>query len=276
VLRIFVFLILGIFVFGALFIWWSYGRFGAEIAADINTLRADARKSNTTVTSEMLASLPEPARRYLDYAGIVGTQIPAIVRVTQTGRIRSSADAGWLDLEGEETYSIYPPAFVWRAFLPSRSMPIVIGRDEYLDNKGSILMKMAGIVPIANESGKELAAAGLMRFLNEMMWFPAAFLSNKVTISTDSDNSFGVALADGDLMATATVFVDAEGRFVNFRAQRYNSGTKSMETWETPMTEYGEFSGIKVPIAGSAVWKLADGDFTYIELKVTGVAYDPH
>jgi hypothetical protein len=75
--------------------------------------------------------------------------------------------------------------------------------------------------------------------------------------------------------ATGTLVVDGEGRLVNFRARRFNTTTRTLETWETPMSRHDERAGVRVPVEGSAVWKLADGDFAYIELSIDAVSYDP-
>jgi hypothetical protein len=40
------------------------------------------------------------------------------------------------------------------------------------------------------------------------------------------------------------------------------------------MAEYGEFAGLRLPVRGSAVWKLADGDVEYIDVTVTELEYD--
>jgi hypothetical protein len=206
---------------------------------------------------------------------VVGTAIPGIVRVRQHGRIRSSPAAAWMNWEATEVYSTQPPAFVWRAYLPRKRLPVVIGRDEYLQGEGSILMKAAAIYPVADERGEALGAAGLMRYLNEMIWFPAAFLGSNVTIGPADEDSFTATIADRGTTVTATLFVDGEGRLVNFRARRFNTATGRLEVWETPMTHHGERAGSQVPVAGSAVWKLADGDFAYIELSVDAVSYAP-
>ena len=118
-----------------------------------------------------------------------------------------------------------------------------------------------------------IAAAGLMRYLNEMMWFPAAFLGSNVKISAIDDASFGVSIADRGMVAEAALFVDASGQLTNFRARRYNTGSRSMETWETPITAYRSYTGLLLPSAGSAVWKLGAGDLDYIELEITSVTY---
>ena len=253
----------------------AYLRFDDQIASDVNALRTAARNvADPVVTEATLRSLPEAARRYFVFAGVVGRSIPSVVSLSQVGRIRSSASAAWMNFEAEETYSIDPPGFVWRAWFPSRRAPMVLGRDEYLGGSGTILMKALGLVPIADEHGDEMGAAGLMRFLNEAMWFPAALLRRNVTISSDDDSSFRVAMTDGAITADATLFVDADGRLVNFRARRFNTGTHSIETWETPVAEYADFNGIKLPGKGLATWKLASAEFVYIELTVTRVVYE--
>ena len=264
----------GVVAVAAIGIAAAYAVLLRNISGDIARLRAEAEGGGRIVTEAMLAPLPPPARRYFEHAGVVGTAIPRIVRLTQKGRIRSSAEAGWMTLEAEETYSVDPPAFVWQAWFPRAGLPLVVGRDEYLDGAGSILMKLLALVPVADERGDEMRAAGLMRFLNEMVWFPAAYLGDHVKIGAVDDRSFTVTIADRGIAATGTLVVDEAGRAVTFRARRYDTGTRSVETWETPFTAEGVRAGLTVPTDGSALWKRPGGDFTYIELSVGDIVYD--
>ena len=257
-----------------LFIGWSYARFSRAITTDIRRLIATAARNQVVVTPDMVSALPAPARRYFEHSGVVGKPIPRLVRLRQVGRIRANPTDKWMELEAEEFYSTSPPAFVWRAYFPKARLPIVLGRDEYLDGAGSIVMKMLAVYPVANERGQELGPAGLMRYLNEMAWFPAAFLGENVTIEPVDEACFRVTIADRGMTATALLFVDESGRLTNFRAQRFHTGTRTMETWETPMAKHGVLEGLRLPIAGAAVWKLKNGDFPYIELDVTDVKYD--
>jgi hypothetical protein len=165
-----------------------------------------------------------------------------------------------MSFEADETYSINPPALVWRAAFPVRATPMVLGRDVYLDGKGSILMKMLAVLPVADEHGDELRAAGLMRYLNEVAWFPAALLGDNVEIIERDEQSFLVRLEDRGLVAEGIVFVDEVGRMTNFRAQRFNTATRSIQTWETPITDYADYQGFKLPSSGSALWRSLEGD----------------
>jgi hypothetical protein len=40
------------------------------------------------------------------------------------------------------------------------------------------------------------------------------------------------------------------------------------------MSRHGVFEGLQLPVKGSAVWKLKDGDFDYIEIEVSELKYD--
>jgi len=266
--------VLVVVVAGAAFVLASSWRWSSEIDGDIAELIAATSRESVVVSADRLGGLPAAVQRYLAWSGVVGTTIPSVVRIRQTGRIRGAATSSWMALEADEVYSTRPPAFVWRAFFPKRSLPLVFGRDEYLDGKGSIVMKGLGVYPLAELSSDDLGPAGLMRYLNEMMWFPAAFLGDNVGWTAVDDNSAQVTLTDRGMSATATVVFDDDGRPVNFTALRFNTDTRRLERWETPMSAYGRFAGLNLPTKGAAVWKLADGDFTYVELDITDVSYD--
>lgn len=252
----------------------SYWRWVEAIGADIRALRASAARDVILVSDAMIAALPAPVRRNLAFSGVAGTAIPATVEIGQRGRIRSAPGAGWMAFDAVEHYGTRPPAFVWKASFPTRNLPLVLGRDEYLDGKGSILMKLLAVKTVADERGESLRDAALMRYLNEMMWFPAAFAGRNLTWTAIDDNAAQATITDRGASATGTFFFDAEGRITNFSALRFNTATRAMETWETPISAYGTFGKLRLPSSGAAVWKSAAGDFAYIEIDVTDVAYD--
>jgi len=272
-LRLIVLSLVVVLVAAGGFIGWSYWSFRHSIDAEVAALVAAAGASPDTITQADLARLPAPVSRYLRASGVVGRPVPSIVRLKQVGRLRGAPDADWMSFEAEQVYSTNPPAFLWRAWFASRSMPIVMGRDAYLDGASSIEMRMLGAFPVASESGDALIEAGLMRYLNEIMWFPQAYVGDNVTWRAVDARSAEVTISDRGHSATGTVFFDDEGRLINFRGGRYNTETGNIETWETPISAHGEFDGVAVPVAGQGVWKLDSGDFAYIELRIVDIAY---
>jgi hypothetical protein len=52
--------------------------------------------SSAIITSEMLAGLPEPVRRYLEFSGVLGKPFVRSAIVKQTGKIRQGPEKPWM------------------------------------------------------------------------------------------------------------------------------------------------------------------------------------
>jgi hypothetical protein len=254
-------------------------RFGRLVEADRHRLLAAPRPLHPPlVTEDMLAGLPEPAQRYLRYAGVVGKPLVDTVRVRQRCRMRPAPNGMSFGLVAEQWYSVEPPGFIWDATVPVGCVPVIRGRDGYLDRHGLMTIKAGSLIPFVNASGPEMDQASLLRHLSEMPWFPSAFLRDRISWEAIDDSTVRVSITDGDLTATGTLEIDAEGRLVAFRSERHAMVGKAFELrpWSAPTYAYGEFEGLRLPTSGAAVWTLPDGtELPYIEVELTDVAYDP-
>ncbi len=228
------------------------------------------------ITEAHLLALPEVVQRYLRYSQVVGKEPIRTVRLKQIGKMRQSAQQPWMKLDAEEYYSVNPPGFVWVGTIRKGGFPLVRARDRYLDGKGNMQIKLGTIFTIADATGAATDQAALMRYLNEMIWFPTAFLAPNVSFEPVDQTSAKVTLTDAGKHVTATMFFDEEGRPTDFVAPRYRavSGTSELTTWSTPMTAYGEFGGFKLPVRAKAVWKLPEGDLEYIDVVIPAVDYN--
>ena len=254
-------------------------RFDRLVEADRRRLLEQPRPSHPPLaTEEMLAGLPEPAQRYLRHAGVVGRPLVDTVRLRQVCRMRPGPGRMTLPLVAEQWYTVEPPGFVWDATVPVAGIPVVRGRDGYLEGRGLMTIRLGSLVPFIDASGPEMDQASLLRHLSEMPWFPSAFLRERVTWEAIDDSTVRVSIADGDLRATGTLEIDAEGRLVAFRSERHAMVGKGFELrpWTAPTHAYGELEGLRLPVKGAAVWTLPDGtDLPYIELELTELEYDP-
>lgn len=229
------------------------------------------------VTEEMLQKLPDPVKRYLLYAGVVGRPIVQTVRLKQVGRIRKDTKQPWMNFDAKQYYSVNPPGFVWVAYMRIFGLPIVRVRDSYMEGKGNMLIKALSLFTIGNSAGKELDQGAMMRYLNEMTWFPSAFLGNNISFEPIDANSAKVTLKDMGKSITAMMYFDDDGKFINFTAPRYRdmgNNKFELENWSTPIREYGEFGGLKLPKKGSGVWNLKE-DLEYIDVTVTDLEHNP-
>jgi hypothetical protein len=183
----------------------------------------------------------------------------------------------WLPIEAEQYYSVQPPGFVWNATMRMGALPLARGRDMYLNGEGNMLIKIGSLFTVVDATGKEMDQGSLMRYLSEMIWFPSAFLGDNISFEAVDDNAAHVTLTDRGRSVTGTMYFDAEGKLTDFVAQRYAmvEGGYELRTWSTPVTEYGELAGLKLPVKGKAVWKLPEGDLEYIDVTITNIQYNP-
>jgi hypothetical protein len=246
------------------------------VRRDVQALHARASPARAgVVTEQMLADLPEPVRRYLRYTGVVGKPSPGTIRLRQKGKMRLGPGQPWVPLDAEEHYSVQPPGFVWAGTARLGPLPVARARDMYAGGEGRLLVKVASLWPVVDASGAQMNQGEMMRYLNEMVWFPAAFLADNISFQAVDDSSAHVTLTDQGQTATGTLVFDNQGRLTDFVAQRYRTpDASSPQTWSTPITGYGEFEGLRLPARGKAAFKLPGGDFEYIEVTVTGLRYD--
>ena len=254
-------------------------RFGRGVEVDRGRMLGRPRPAHPPlVTEDMLAALPEPAQRYLRYAGVVGRPMVDTVRVRQVCRMRPAPDGFSFPLVAEQWYSVEPPGFIWDATVPIASVPVVRGRDAYIEGQGLMTIKAGSLIPIVDAAGPEVDQAALMRHLSEMPWFPSAFLRERVSWEAIDEATVRVSITDGDRSASGTLTIDPEGRLVDFQSMRYAMVGDGFELrpWTAPTYAYGEFEGLRLPVRAGAVWTLPDGSsFPYIEVELTDVLFDP-
>ena len=228
------------------------------------------------ITEAHLQALPEVVQRYLRYSQVVGKETIRTVRLKQIGRIRQSAQQPWMSLDAEEYYCVNPPGFLWVGIMRKAGLPLVRAWDRYRDGKGNMQIKLGTIFTLANAMGEEMDQGSMTRYLSEMIWFPTAFLGPNVSFEPMDQTSARVTLTDLGKQVTGNMYFDEKGRLTDFVAPRYRevSGKYELETWSTPITGYGEYEGLKLPVEGKAVWKLKEGDLEYIDVAIPALEYN--
>jgi hypothetical protein len=232
----------------------------------------------TVITEDDIKDFPESVQRYLRYTGVIGRPRVAFVRLRQSGAMRPKPDGKWFPLRAEEYYTVDNPGFVWKGCLAFAPLFSAIAQDMYLNGQGTMHVKLLSIFTVVNAAGKEMDEASLMRYFNEMQWFPTSLVSDKVQWSALNANSARATLTDRGLSVSAVFCFDPEGRITNFIAERGRStdGGQLVRTkWSTPISEYGMYAnGLRLPSKGEAVWHLDSGAYSYIKLEITDVEYD--
>jgi hypothetical protein len=230
------------------------------------------------LTEADIAHLPEPVQRWLTFSGVVGRERPATVRLRQEGEIRMSEDGAWMPFTADQYYTTDPPSFIWH--VDAKMMPLIsfAGRDKYIDGHGNMDIRVLSLIPVVNETGEHMDQGTLVRYLNEVMWFPAGAVSPYISweaVPDDPDAAIAT-MTHGGTTVEATFYFDADGRLTNMMAHRYQDagGEVTWLPWWTPISEYGEFDGLRLPVAGEAYWEQETGDFTYVRLRIVDIEYN--
>ncbi len=249
--------------------------FDRRVSGEIQELLGPHRTaSHAGVSADQIAALPEPVQRWLRWSGAaVDRSIPATVRLRQQGELRLGG-RGWVPFTAEEYYSTQPPAFLWKADVSIAPGVHVVGKDSYLGGRGTLEMRLLGLFPVAQDEGADMDKGDLLRFLNEIMWFPGGALLPEISWEAIDDDSARAVLSHGGVSGTAVFFFDAEGRPTNMAADRFDRDYGAVVPWSTPFHAYGEFDGVRVPTEGEAVYTREEGNFEYIRVTVIDVDYN--
>ncbi len=233
--------------------------------------------SDERISEADLKDLPRAVQRYLKYSGVVGKPRYQVVRLTQEGEMCMAPGKKWIPLKAVEYYITSKPGFVWFGKINFAPLVSATAVDSYVGGEGRMLVKLISTIPVVNQKGDEMKQASLMRFLNEMTWFPTAFLNDNISWEQIDDRSALVMIMDHGLEAEGTLKIDDTGRMVDFVAKRHRLEGKELKlrTWRTPISVHGDIAGLNLPVEGEALYELETGDFPYIRVQVTNLEFDP-
>jgi hypothetical protein len=237
--------------------------------------RSIENAQNQIITEEDIVTLPVPVQKYLRITGVIGREKITTVRLKQQGSFRQGENP-WMEFNAEQYYTPDPPSFVWIADMKAFPILHVKGRDLYSEGQGNMLIKIPPFITIADARGKEITQGTLLRYLNEIMWFPAAYVNEYIQWKAIDDYRAEATMTYLGTTVSALLYFDNDGRLMNFEADRYytEKGMYSLQKWTTPIKEYGSIKGMYLPIKGEGVWKLPSGDFPYIRLEITDIEYN--
>jgi hypothetical protein len=253
---------------------WSF-KVIATVTEKTNTQTQSARTSSV-VTEADLSGLPPPVQRYMNFTGVVGKPWINTVHLKYTGKFRMALDKPWMPIHADQVYTTNPPGFLWKAQFKFAGLPLMFGTDSYKAGHSHMQGKVAGLFTVVDGQGDEVDQGTSIRYLQEMTWFPIAYLGENISWKAVDDHAADVTLHDNGKDFTGRMYFDDAGRLLTFVAQRYGdfNGSYQVQTWTTPTREYGLFCGLKLPVAGLGVWQLASGDFSYVDVHLTAVEYN--
>ncbi len=251
--------------------------FRRMVESDVRKIFGDSKSSEPDlVTEDDIKDLPEPVQRYLKYTKIIGREKIETVKLQYKGIFRLREDQKGMPLKVEQYYKTDPPSFVWYGNIEPVPLVSVKARDMLYLGRGNTLIKLLGLITIGEVTGPEIDQGTLVRYLSELIWFPSAALCDYIWWEPIDINSAKATIYYQGVDGSAVFVFNDKGEITNVIADRYmdDNGEQVLRKWSTPIQEYMEADGIRIPSKGGAIWHLSSGDFKYIELELTHIEYN--
>ncbi len=241
-------------------------------------IRQAQQARSEIITEADLAPLPEPVQRYLRYTQVLGKPRIKCVKVRQTGLMRTSPTQKWMPVEAVQYSTLTGPlSRTWYARIKIGPLTLLNGFDRYDNGAGRMLIRLLSLFPVVNISGPEIDLSALIIFVNDMVMWPTAFLSDYIHWEPiDSGSACARVDLNGRQFSAVCVFNDL-GEMVDFvTEQRYATFGKEFKQmkWSTPFRRYREANGLRIPSEGEAIWHMPEGEFPYIQATIGDVLYD--
>jgi hypothetical protein len=238
------------------------GALGLQLVRWRDAARADAvwkRLAHTadpdpaTFDPAMVSELPEPARRYFEFAIAPGTPLAAVAMIEMDGEIGlgTKAAPGYLPMQARQILA--PSGLVWK-IEAGKGFSRISGSDGLDDGISWTRFWLLDVLPVVRAGGgADHARAAFGRVVAEsVFWTPAALLPAKdVSWEPVSDSVARATVRRGGLVQTVDVTVAEDGRPTRVVIPRWTNanpeGVYRLQPFGGELFEFRNFDGFTLP-----------------------------
>jgi hypothetical protein len=225
-----------------------------------------------------IAHLPAPVKKYVIYSGAIGKSRPQNVRIAFNAEMFMKPGARPMNASSEQYnfYGDYTRLFLMKAskfFIPFHAF------HTYGNQQATFKVRVANLFNIVDQSGDDLTSAETVTILNDMCIFvPGNLYDNRLSWKDIDSLSSQVTLENGKYKVSAILYFNEKGELINFVSEdRYalqDDGTLKKVRWTTPVSDYKELEGRRIPTYGETIWNYPEGDFTYGTFRLKDITYN--
>lgn len=254
---------------------WSFrALYNREIAIGLQGQPAQVK----LLTKADAAHLPPAVQRYLVFVGAMDKPQVWNYRLRFSGALRNGPDDRWMPMTAYQQSFTNPPA---RLFLVESSMFGVPFNafHRYVGSEATFKVKLASLLTVVDAHGAEMNRSETVTLLNDMFILaPATLIDPNIAWEEIDAQTVRATFANAGNTVSAVVTFDGSGALVNFISDdRYRTSdgrTYEKLRWSTPMSDWREFDGRRLPAKGRAIWTLPKGEFAYGQFEILEVQYN--
>lgn len=201
-------------------------------------------------SADMVAGLPESARRFFTFAMAEGTPLYTVARLEMVGQfgMGDAGSPGYKPMRATQVLAA-PEGFVWAMSSGSGAM-----RMSGSDSRAWTRFWVCGLLPVARFGGNaDHTRSAFGRHVAEaVFWTPAAVLPGpNVSWEPVSENVARMTMRHGDLEQTVDVTIAENGRPLHVSFLRWSDAnpekTYRLQPFGGYLSEFREFDGYCLP-----------------------------
>jgi hypothetical protein len=244
-----------------------------DVKAQLGTIKNINQK---VIQSSDLAHLPPPVQRYLEYVGVIGKPTVTHFRLEFNGEMRQK-EKDWFSFSSTQHNTFHEPCRLFFIKGKMKGMPLS-GYHLYQGENAQIMIKALSLFPVVHVEGAEMFQSETVTFFNDLCLFaPINLVDPAIEWEEISSNRARAHFTNKGVTITADLIFNEQGQLVNFISDdRFaaENGDMKQYRFSTPVRDYKEINGYRLPTYGEAVWHYPDGDFSYGKFHLQDLEYN--
>jgi hypothetical protein len=226
------------------------------------------------LTEKDVQHLPLPVQRYLNYTGVLNKPKVYNYKIVFHGQMRDKKK-DWFSFTSEQHNMADIPTrlFFMKAAMFGLRVP---GYHAYKNGHGTMDIRLFGLFQVAGASGSKINKAETVTIFNDMcLMAPATLIDKRIQWETIADNTVKAVFTVNSISVTSLLYFNEKGELTNFVSDdRYDVNAMKQYRFSTPVKDYINIKGFRLPSYGEAVWHYPDGAFTYGKFNLKDVQYN--
>ncbi len=255
-------------------IGFSKSAFEGRFKEDVKAMLENLRLSGSILREADLKPLPDLVQEYIRRSGAVGKPKTENFYLEFDGEMRREGEP-WFKFTSRQ-YSFIPrPARFF--FMKARVKGVSTqGYHFYHPPSAKMTIKALSVFPVVKTDVPEMFPTETVTFLNDLCLFaPGALIDDRISWEKLDELSVRAVFAFKELRIAAVLYFNTEGDLIDFRSEdRYEIQQMKPLPFNTPVKDYREFDGIRVPSYGEAIWHYSDGPFIYGKFRLKTLRYN--
>lgn len=265
-------LLAGIVAYGT---WHFSGQYEKDAREGI---AQTATMPESLLTEADIQALPEPAQKYMRYSGVLNQPKVKNFKVVFEGKIRKNEQSEWMPFTSEQYNFMDASTRLFFMKATMKGLPLA-GYHRFINGDAFMDIRLFSLFRVQYQTGKEMGIAETVTFFNDMCCMaPATLIDKRIQWLEVDGNKVKAAFTNNNVTISAWLYFNDAGELVNFTSNdRYAAGddnTSRQLPWATPLKDYKEQNGRRLPGYAETIYTYPEGDLCYGQFRFVHVEYN--